>query len=1291
VTDRFERVRTFIADAWNKNQWSVALWVVLFVAFRIFVPAPPAILFVGVVLGSLSSLVAMGLVLIYRANRIINFAQAQVGGLAAVMAASLIVGPKWPFFPAVAVGFLTAIVLGAATEFLIIRRFAKAPRLLLTVATIGILQLFAFGQLGLPKLFSFDTAPQPPVPFDFTFTWKPVVFRGSHLLIVIVVPLVAAALGAFFRFTRIGIAVRASAESADRAALLGIPVKRIGTLVWTISAALSGLGVLLRLPIQGVNIGGIEGTSLLLRALAAAVIGRMESLPKAFAAALALGMFEQAVLYQTGRTVLVDGFLFFIIIAGLLFQRRGTQSRADDLGASSWAATREVRPIPRELSFLPEVKISRIVLGVAMFVGLVIVPLHLSPGRANLMGVGLMFAMVTLSLVILTGWAGQISLGQVAFMAFGAAVGGSLAQHGWNFFLCLALAGFVGAVMAVLVGLPALRIKGLFLAVSTLAFALATGTYLLNNEFFAWLVPDPNIRVVRPVLFGKFDLEKEHTFYLVILIFFLFTLASVRSMRQSRTGRILVATRDNQRAAQSYAINPIRAKLSAFALSGFFAALAGGLYVFHQHGMSSTILDPDSSVRVFSIAVIGGLGSIPGALLGATYLTFVDYSSFTREPLSRLLASGVGVLFILMFVPAGLGSILYNARDNLLRFIARRRDIVVPSLLADVRVEDEENILDEDLNGEPTVQIEHLSAPVDPLLLIRGVDAGYGKTQVLFGVDMHVERGEMVALLGTNGAGKSTLLSVISGLLEPSSGTVEFDGKNIEGKAPQETLAAGVVFMPGGKGVFPTLTVEENFRLAGWHYQKDKEFLDAMYAQCFEYFPVLEERWDQKAGNLSGGEQQMLTLSQALIAKPKLLMIDELSLGLAPLIVEQLLGIVRTIHANGTTVVLVEQSVNVAITLAQRAIFMEKGEVRFDGPTQDLLERPDILRAVFLQGADAGRAHVDGASSKLPAKPRKAFIEECKACGHTHGEVLSVTEVGVSFGGVRAVDGVSLAVRESEVVGIIGPNGSGKTTLFDLMSGFVTPTEGRVNLQEEDVTAWTPDARAEAGLGRSFQDARLFPSMTVRQTISVAMERHLEVRDPFAAAVVSPAVRIAERRLGLEVDDLIELMHLQAFADKFVGELSTGTRRVVDIACSLAHRPAVLLLDEPSSGIAQREAEALAPLLLNIRDQTNAALIVIEHDMPLIRSVSDRLVALELGQVVAQGDPDKVIRDPRVVEGYLGGTIEVIERSGGSNKKPAKKAAATRKVAAKKSSTNGNGSRNGNGTKKPVPRTKSRV
>jgi branched-chain amino acid transport system ATP-binding protein len=191
-----------------------------------------------------------------------------------------------------------------------------------------------------------------------------------------------------------------------------------------------------------------------------------------------------------------------------------------------------------------------------------------------------------------------------------------------------------------------------------------------------------------------------------------------------------------------------------------------------------------------------------------------------------------------------------------------------------------------------------------------------------------------------------------------------------------------------------------------------------------------------------------------------------------------------------------------------------------------------------------------------------------------------------------------------------------------------------------------PDQRALQGLGRSFQDARLFPSMTVRDTIATACERHVSVPDPIAAFVLSPAVKVSEQEVDEEVDRLIELMRLEAYADKFVGELSTGTRRIVDLACILAHKPSVLLLDEPSSGIAQRETEALAPVLLDIRDQTGAALIIIEHDMPLITTISDELVALELGAVVASGEPQAVVNDPRVIEGYLGTSDAAINRSG---------------------------------------------
>ena len=221
--------------------------------------------------------------------------------------------------------------------------------------------------------------------------------------------------------------------------------------------------------------------------------------------------------------------------------------------------------------------------------------------------------------------------------------------------------------------------------------------------------------------------------------------------------------------------------------------------------------------------------------------------------------------------------------------------------------------------------------------------------------------------------------------------------------------------------------------------------------------------------------------------------------------------------------------------------------------------------------------------------------------------------VSKHFGGVVALDEVSFAVEAGEILGVLGPNGAGKTTLFDVISGFLTPDGGRVALLgtsgTRELTALPAPARARLGLGRSFQDGRLFPALTVTETIVVAREHAVAVRDPILAALHLPAVRRSEAAVLRRVDELIEMLGLGAFADKFVHELSTGTRRIVDLACVLAHEPTMLLLDEPSSGIAQREAEALAPMLRNVRDSLGASLLVIEHDLTLLRAISDRLLA----------------------------------------------------------------------------------
>ena len=533
----------------------------------------------------------------------------------------------------------------------------------------------------------------------------------------------------------------------------------------------------------------------------------------------------------------------------------------------------------------------------------------------------------------------------------------------------------------------------------------------------------------------------------------------------------------------------------------------------------------------------------------------------------------------------------------------------------------------------------------DPLLVCRGVDVSYGSVQILFGVDIEIARGEIVALLGTNGAGKSTLLKAVSQLVDPKGGEIIFDGQDITHIGAVKAAKAGIVQVPGGKAVFPTLTVAEHFRAGTWLYAKENQGdVQRRIEEVLDRFPRVRERWDQMAGNLSGGEQQQLALGMAFVARPKLLIIDELSLGLAPTIVELLLNMVRAIHEEGCTIILVEQSVNVALTVADRAYFMEKGEVRFSGPTAELLDRGDILRSVFLEGAG---------SVNTPATARRVD-EAVAATGGPVEPILEVRNLSKRFGGISAVNDVSFHLDPGKILGLIGPNGAGKTTIFDLVSGLLPLDAGRILFRGTDVTRWGPDRRAELGLGRSFQDARIFPSLTVAENVAIGLERHLEVRDHLAALLDLPAMQEMEEDIAWTVDDLIELMNLGAFRDKFVSELSTGSRRIVDLSMAIAHDPTVLILDEPSSGIAQRETEALGPLLKRIQAETGCAMLIIEHDMPLITGVSDEIIALELGEVVVRGTPQEVITNPRVVSSYLGGDIDVINRSGASTAKTPK-------------------------------------
>jgi len=688
-----ETIQDLLSDRPRLTRWA-GIAIVVFAVWLLIDNGtakglPPGILILGVVTGSLYGLNALGIVLIYRANRIVNFAQAELGSIAAVTTIELVKVAKLPYFVALVIGIVFALVMGAGISTLVIRRFANAPRLIVAVATIGLAQILLGLSILIPILVEkgissggFD------FPLDARLTIYPVIFSGAHIMAMIVVPVVMVALAAFLRYTHYGTAIRAAADNGDRAALVGIPVPRLSTIVWALAGGLSALAVILRTQIVGfVSFSSVSGggTALLMIVLAAAVLARMESMPRAVVAGIGIGVFQQGAAWHWPRTTIVDALMLVLILIGLLVQRDAF-NRAAETGISTWKAMREVRPIPTELLRVPEVVRAR--WGMRLLLGTIVLtlPLWTSVSQQEAAALVAIYAMVALSLLMLTGWAGHISLGQFALVGFGAAATGKLyGTLGWDW-TWAALGGVLcAALAATVIGLPALRIKGPFLAVTTLAFGVTASSFFLEERYVPWFVSEG--RVHRPILFGRIDLDTSWAMYFFALAGLAAAFVIVKHLRYSRTGRALIAIRDNELAASSVAVNGTKLKLLAFVLSGALAGLAGAIYLVSQTGVQPGAFTPDVSIRLFSMVVIGGLGSIPGAILGAVY---VRGAEFFLPPEWELIASGIGILILLLFAPEGLGGIVYGLRDRYLRWVARRNDLYVPSLLADVRLTDEE-------------------------------------------------------------------------------------------------------------------------------------------------------------------------------------------------------------------------------------------------------------------------------------------------------------------------------------------------------------------------------------------------------------------------------------------------------------------------------------------------------------------------------------------------------------------------------------------------------------------------
>lgn len=927
--------------------------------------APPAALMLGAIVGITYGLLAAGLVIVYRTSRIINFAHGEIGAFAAAIFGFVVVQwhvPYWLAFP-------TALALGAAaaalTEVAVVRRLRNAPRLMTIVATLGAGQfLLILGSAINKQASAGHLFPQPPGFPDFMLGGLRVSPAFSGMLILS--PFFLIALGWFLKRSRFGIGIRCAAANPETARLVGIFAARMSSLAWALAGALAAFTAILIQPTKGFSATESFGPGLLLMALTAAVLARMTSIPIAVVSGIGLGVLDQLMRWNYSLSGLFEILLFVIILFALMVQKQRS-GREEEKG--SWASVQVIRPVPEELRSLWLVRNLGHIAAVGALVVAALLPLVISNNAAvSLTGI-FAFAVVALSLSVVTGMGGQLTLGQFAFAAVGAVVSYHVSMRtGW-FPMAFLYAGVVAAVVAALVGLPALRIRGLMISATTLAFALAVPAALGHK----WLLGD-GVDPGRPILFGH-PLDTGKEYYFVGLLIVVIVLVLVHNVRNSGIARLLIAVRDNEDSARAFTVPATRVKMQAFMLAGFIAGVGGAMYGHMLSYIGTTTFPVTASIDIAKIAVIGGISMLAGPLIGALFVMGIPLV----VPLGAvgLVATSLGQLLVIMYLPKGLVQVFVPLRDRIIRYCGTRAGI--------------------------------------------DVDAAFSRR----------------------------------------------DGQAADDHRQMRQRRAAT-------------------------------------------------QWQAVPGAVAG--------------------------------------------SNGN-------------------------------------RSPEI--------------------------------------------VLEACELHKSFGGVRAVGGVSFDVYRGETLGFIGPNGAGKTTTFELISGFTRPDQGFVRFQNRDVTWHTTEARGRLGLIRSFQDAALFPTLTVEETVMLACERTAPAR--FFPSVVGVATGEARKRRHARV--VIEFMGLDRYRTTQVMNLSTGTRRIAELACLVALEPTLLLLDEPSSGVAQRETEALGTLLREIKSELKMTLVVIEHDIPMITSISDRIIVMADGQILTTGSPAQIRRDPRVVEAYLGGSPTAIERS----------------------------------------------
>ena len=921
----------------------------------------------GAVTGAIYSLVAAGLTLSYAATGIFNFSYGAAAFASAYVYFELNTGLHWPIVPAALVTVLVfAPLLGLVLDAAVFRPLARATESAKIMATVGLLialpaltrfildelvNTFDFkipsgvdiGQVGFP-------AGIGPVPRKDWRLPGDVPLDSNQLIVFVAAAVCAVGLWFLLRRTTLGLRMRAVVDRPDLASTRGVDERATSRWAWLVGMVLAGLAGVVGSPIFGaLNINVFIAVVFI--ASAAAVVGGLRSIPLAFAGGMMLGVGQNLVFGYATFAEDIRGFNssvpFLILLGGLVVLARDRSRRGG-------SAAEDVPPIDHASDLPPWRRALPWAIAVAAFFVYVLV--LADDFWVSTMATGLALGLVFLSFTIVTGLGGMVSLAQATFVSAASLTAGLMLGRYHVPFLVALLAGVaVAVVVGVAVALPALRLGGVTLALATLALA-----FLGDQMLFAWNYlrnGDTGWSISRPVL-GALDLDNDKVLVSTLAVMVGLTIVVIRNLQRSASGRSVIAVRASAPAAATSGLSPVRAKLAVFAVSAAVAGMGGVMLSVTQGSVSNVSTPAIMGLLWLASAVLWGIRR-PGAAVVAGLVTamspvllrngfhwpvlpsFLDWDG-TRSTDIPAILFGLGAVQLSrnpdgVFAISGAQNRARRAKRAARAVAGRAEEAETRSAAAQAQVLERQLERSGALRQPST---SFVAVPPESTLVVRNLHAGYGDASVLHGIDLAVVPGTITALLGANGSGKSTLSRVISGLLTPTAGTVSLHGNDVTRQSAPARARADVIVVPESRGIFPGLSVEENLTL---RLRTAAERLEA-----YGRFPVLGERRNLLAGSLSGGEQQMLALVTLLVKPPAVAVCDEPTLGLAPLIVEQVLTIFTELRELGVALLLIEEKSKGLLQIADRVAVLQLGRLVWHGPVADVDD--DLLVRAYLGG-----------------------------------------------------------------------------------------------------------------------------------------------------------------------------------------------------------------------------------------------------------------------------------------------------------------------------------------------------